>query len=126
MTVVAAAIGCGAGAAPVHNVAGNISIDGKPLNQGALIFTDERGEHHYAAIQGDGAFVMPQIAPGLYQASISVPKIKPRNVSKNADPVRGARPLPVPVPNRYASDDTSDLEFTIDEQTDVLSIKLTK
>ncbi|PQO40071.1 hypothetical protein C5Y97_07085 [Blastopirellula marina] len=122
----AATLGCGAASSPRHNVAGKISIDGKPLNQGALILSDDQGERVYADIQSDGSFVLPQVAEGHFRASVSVPKFEMRSGGKDVDPARGARPAPVPVPKKYASDDTSGLQFDIDGQTESLTIELKK
>lgn len=124
--VCTAAFGCGARSAPRRDLAGKISIDGKPLNQGALILTDEQGERVYADIQSDGSFVLPQVSSGQFRAAVSVPKFEARSGGKDVDPARGARPAPVPVPQKYASDDTSGLRFDIDEQTESLTIELKK
>lgn len=121
--VVAVTAGCGGmNEAPV-NVSGSISIAGKPLNQGSVILTDKKGERAYGAIQADGSFLVPQVMPGTFRVAVSVPKRR-RPQGDNVDPARGARPMPVPVPTRYSSVDSSGLEFKIDSDKPDLMIEL--
>jgi len=123
LTLAVTTLGCGGSSEAPVNVSGNISIEGTPLNQGAIIFTDQKGERAYGEIQSDGTFLVPQVVPGTFRVAVSVPKRR-RSRVENADPARGARPLPVPVPTRYESVDSSGLEFQINPQQPDLTIEL--
>jgi len=118
-----ASIGCGGMSQAPVDVTGNISIEGKPLNEGSVIFTDTKGERAYGAIQSDGTFLVPQVLPGTFRVAVSVPQRR-RPRGNNADPNRGTRPMPVPVPNRYSSVDSSGLQFEIDAEKPDLTIEL--
>ncbi|QDU75500.1 hypothetical protein Pan97_25330 [Bremerella volcania] len=123
LMLTAVSLGCGGMTQAPVDVSGNISIEGKPLNQGSVIFTDKKGERAYGEIQPDGSFLVPQIVPGTFRVSVSVPQRR-RGRGENADPARGARPMPVPVPSRYASVDSSGLEFEIDAKKPDVTIQL--
>ncbi|WDI42075.1 hypothetical protein [Bremerella sp. P1] len=123
LTLAAVSLGCGGMAQAPIDVTGNISIEGKPLNEGAVIFTDQKGERSYGEIHSDGSFVVPQVVPGTFRVAVSVPQRR-RVKGDNADPARGARPMPVPVPPRYASVDSSGLQFDIAPEKPELTIEL--
>lgn len=123
ITLAICSIGCGsAGPSPV-DVSGNISIDGKPLNQGAIIFTDAKGKRAYGEIHSDGSFVVGQVVPGEFRVAVNVPKRR-RVANQESDRERGARPQPVSIPNRYGDVDSSGLQFEITPESHDLNIEL--
>ncbi|MCR9116911.1 MAG: hypothetical protein NXI22_08165 [bacterium] len=107
-----------------RDVAGSVSINGAPLNRGVVSFVDQAGKIFVATIHENGEFSLSHIEEGEYQVAIEVPK--PRGASKVTDPARPPRPNPVPIPQRYASTNTSGLTYSIDGETDKVTIELTK
>jgi len=123
LMLMVATIGCGDMSQAPIDVSGQISIAGKPLNQGSVIFTDQKGERAYGEIQPDGSFSVPQIMPGTFRVSVSVPQRR-RPRGETPDPVRGTRPMPVAIPTRYSSVDSSGLQFEIVPEKPELTIEL--
>lgn len=69
------ACGCGGSEGPVTvSVKGSVSLDGKPVSSGQIIFNDVSGtEKAYAGVIKDGAFSFPSTA-GQKKVSISSPQ----------------------------------------------------
>ena len=68
------ATGCGG----AGDVKGTITYKGKPVASGAVLILDRDGRAHYAPLQPDGSFAVPNVRRG--EASLAVNSPDPRTI----------------------------------------------
>lgn len=118
--------GCGPGGA---RVSGRVTLDGRPLETGAVQFVAEGGgQAAHGSIGADGRFSLRlgnssgTIPPGRYTATV-VAVSTPEQI---ADDTRG-EVLPVPItPARYGDISTSGLIYDLQEGTNTIEIPLVR
>ncbi len=109
----------GCGDSQLGVVSGTVTLDGRPLDQGLVVFEDrEKGVSVNAAIEPDGSFVVKTydqtgLPPGEYMVAV-----KPGQVGDGETPLVGgpmeAQPGgSVQIPARYGSTRTSGLTATV-------------
>jgi hypothetical protein len=121
----AAGIGC-SGSGMESEVAGTVTLDGKPVGPGAVVFAPVDGVTNPAdgAIQLDGSYFLKTsrdvgLHPGKYKASVTVfnqPEVKPGE--------RSMTPATLVTPEKYSDPSTSGLEFTVEPGDQIIDIKL--
>lgn len=112
-------LGCGDGKPKRVTVAGTVLLDGKPLQQGNLIFVPENGRASNAKIGPDGRFKLrcydedDGALLGTHRVAVSAKKI----ISENN--------IQWYAPARYSDYRTSGITIEITESVDDLEIPLT-
>jgi hypothetical protein len=115
--------GCGGGAGQ-SEVAGTVTLDGKPIGPGWIEFTSpEKKMSASGTINADGSYTLtgnPKtgLAAGKYQVALSVREVPPNP---------GDRPPPgkLLIPEKYESGATSGLEFEIASGANKIDVPLT-
>ncbi len=113
----------GCGGKPAQ-VSGTVSVDGVPLDTGTIAFVPSgQGMRATALIESDGSYEVRTnretgLDTGHYKVAISA-----REVVK---PEGGGLPMPGEylVPRQYGNTETSGLEYTIEEGSNVIDINL--
>jgi hypothetical protein len=101
-------IGCGSEQIPTVKLAGNVTLDGKSLTEGTVIFhpADKTGGSPIAATIVDGRYLAPVVPKGSYRAAFST---QPSGTSQaTSTSVTSAHAMPNmkdlkknPIPERY-------------------------
>ena len=120
------ALGCGSNQ-PLARVSGTVTFEGQPLEQGVLVFSNERqgvyitvdiedGQYEVVTSQGKG------LPPGHYLVAITPPRID--------HPVGPILERPKPsahddIPPRYRDERTSGLAVQLNEGENVASFSMT-
>jgi ABC-type glycerol-3-phosphate transport system substrate-binding protein len=131
-----ALVGCG-GPPPRAVVKGTVSIDGKSLTTGNVMFWGDKNVTATATISESGEYVMNDAPIGDVKITVTVPRIPPGLLEKmqaksgkfkeinkgikSVDPesgksisIMGSVPATiVPIPEKYADVSTSNLTFTV-------------
>jgi hypothetical protein len=111
------AVGCSGGG--VGRVAGQVTLDGQPLDQGAVVFQDTtRGISVNAALQRDGSYVarthdQAGLPPGTYQVAIAARTFGTGEAPLIAGPPSATAPPPSVIPAKYQDVATSGLSVTV-------------
>jgi len=120
--------GCGQGnrleTAPVH---GTVTLDGEPLKMGSVIFTPENGRSAKSQIREDGTYQL-----GTYEEADGAILGKHKVVIQARPKLQGeskGAPLiprygPSVIPETYADQETSPLEFEVVEGPNEINIEL--
>jgi hypothetical protein len=121
-----AVAGCG-GDGLGAEVSGVVTLDGKPVGPGVVVFAQPGGGSYPAegAIQPDGSYFLKTsreigLAPGRYQVALTVledPEIAPGE--------RSMTPSKRVTPEKYSSHETSGLEFDVAEGDNTINLELT-
>lgn len=106
-------------------VSGNVSLDGKPIGPGIVVFAPvPKGTPAMGPIEGGGSYSMSTshevgLSPGKYKVGVSIREV-PVNVK------RGDRPPPGKslIPERYEDSATSGLEFDVAPGSNTINIEL--
>jgi len=114
------AIGCGGG---VGTVSGEVKINGQPAPRGLIVFVGQESVKKTASgmIQ-NGKYTVTEVPVGKVRITLqniaatdedekdkAKGKVKPKPKPKKGKP----EPKPLVFPQKYASDKTTDLEFTV-------------
>jgi hypothetical protein len=125
LAVAAIAAGCSGGHLE-SEVAGTVTLDGKAVGPGIVIFAPVGGKENPATgpIERDGSYSLKTsrtigLKAGKYQVGVSV-----RELPVNPKP--GDRPPPgkMLIPDKYESSDTSGLEFEVTPGSNTINIEL--
>lgn len=105
--------GCGGGGsqAPTGSVSGTVTFQGTPVTEGDVNLISRETGQVYAAPLGDGGSfkIADPVQTGSYIVSIAPPLGAPPTV-ENPTPVI---PNPANIPQKYRSDQTSDLKADV-------------
>ena len=115
--------GCGGHEKDTAVVRGTVTLDGKPLPGGSVMFTPPSGRGAVGPIASDGTFSLSTYAPGdgaavgPHKAAI----LAPAPPSETATPPAWAAKLP----QRYQNAESSGLEYTVEaNKENVFDIQL--
>jgi hypothetical protein len=122
LTTVAGCAGSDLGA----EVSGRVTLDGNPVGPGVVVFAPTNGNANppEGAILPDGSYFLKTsrdigLRPGKYRVAVSVYE------SQNLQPgERGTAPPKLVTPEKYASHETSGLEFDVASGDNAIDIKL--
>lgn len=108
-------LGCGSSyELPLADVEGRVLIDGRPLEQGQVLFVPEKGRGAHASIAPDGTFTLSTYGDG--DGAI----VGPHRVSVSSRSTTGDDPnnIDAPkishIPERYSNPATSGLTFQVE------------
>jgi hypothetical protein len=121
-------------------VRGKVTLDGKPVTVGTVMFYGPNNMTSTASIDEDGYYTMADAPLGEVRITVTVPKLPPGGVThlKGAPPPPhppGSPPPPDPasvlakvvsIPVRYSNPETSPLTYTVEPREQEFDIKLTK
>jgi hypothetical protein len=123
--VAAASVGCG-GDGMESTVSGRVTLDGKPVGPGTVVFAPAAGEQNPATgtIQVDGTYVLKSnrtagLPTGRYKASVSVFDQAPV-----APGERSYEQAKLVTPQKYADPSTSELEYDVKPGDNTIDIEL--
>jgi hypothetical protein len=136
-------VGCGPNYKARAIVKGKVSINGKALTVGNVMFYGANNMVGQAPISKEGTYVMNDAPLGAVNITVTVPKGPPGGIArmkgfgkdtKSVDPegsgksisIMGDMPsIIVPIPDRFSNVDTSGLTFTVvrGEQTVDIDLK---
>ena len=108
--------GCGQQGLPVAPTSGKVTIDGRDVPQGSVIFIPAKGRSATGTIRPDGTFTLTTYRPndgallGLHQVAISGAE-----VGEDFDPRKLEQSVKWLVPPRYRDPTTSGLSFEVAE-----------
>lgn len=113
VATVAVALGCGSDRLTTVPVSGTVTLDGRPVPSGKVVFTPERGPAATGAIESDGSFTL-----GTYGETDGA-TLGPHRVAVIATESQGnTDDLDAPrrwlIPPRYGDPSTSGLTFTVE------------
>jgi hypothetical protein len=120
----AGCFGSGLGA----DVEGMVSLDGKPIGPGVVIFAPVEGSENPAtgAIQTDGSYFLKTsrergVRPGSYKVALQIHEIP----TDRAYGERDMRPVKSRIPEKFTTVGTSGLTFDVDAGSNTIDIPLT-
>lgn len=121
------ALSCGRpGQLPTAKVSGKVTLDGKPVPVGLVIFTPESGRSASGKIQPDGTYVLETYDEndgavlGRHRLGVMA-----RETIPGQGPMGSPKPGPSLIPERYGSAETSGLSFEVtDNGPHVFNIEL--
>jgi hypothetical protein len=126
LAVCSTVVGCGSGLGA--DVDGVVSLDGKPIGPGVVVFASIDGKDNPAtgAIQVDGSYFMKTmrergLRPGNYKVAVQIHEIP----SDLAYGERDMRPIKFRVPQKFTTIETSGLEFEVEDGANKIDIDLT-
>jgi hypothetical protein len=143
-----AGMGCGGASKAKGVVKGQVTIGGKPLYTGSVIFHSADGRTGAANIDHNGNYDMGDAPVGDVKISVTVPKMSgpagmmgqkgvpapPKGLGEMKDPNKpsessSSQPLDpskiVPIPDRYADPEKSGLTYKVEKGEHTFDIKLT-
>jgi hypothetical protein len=116
------ATGCGE---PAGTVSGTLTIEGKPLNCGYIIFQASEGSVESTEIQPDGTYSIEGLPLGSAKISINVPAPPlPGPDGVSADTPEAFEADPVSIPERYGAVETSGLTYEVTKGAQTHDINL--
>lgn len=119
-------LGCGKGSDGRLTASGTVTIDGAPLTEGSVVFSDDNGGSAGVGILKDGQFMLAEagnsegIQPGTYKVSVNSWVVEPGGVDANDEIIEDGESR---IPEKYNDPNTSGLtanvsadsqEFTFD------------
>lgn len=124
LTVLLTACGSSVEEVPTGTVSGTVTLDGKPLSGARVNFiSGTAGAGAYADLQQDGTYAISEpIAAGDYKVYLSSPGLgdAPPDESGNQDLKNALKD----VPQKYQSDQTTELQTVIKEGENTFDIDL--
>jgi len=118
LVIVVTALGCGDGRPDRVPIAGVVTIDGKPLAHGSIVFKPASGRTAGGSLDGQGRYFLTcyvkgdGAVPGDYTVAIS------------GNEQLGETAMRWHAPRKYADPKTSELKATVDEPRDDLNFEL--
>jgi hypothetical protein len=110
------------------DVQGVVSLDGKPIGPGVVVFAPVSGEENPAtgAIQVDGSYFLKTsrergLRPGSYKVAVQIHEIP----TDRAYGERDMRPIKFRIPEKFTTVTTSNLEFDVEDGSNTIDIPLT-
>jgi hypothetical protein len=111
MCMVFLVAGCGE---PTGTLSGTITIEGKPLNCGYVLFQASEGSVESTEIQPDGTYSIEGLPLGSANIAINVPAPPtPGPDGVSADPPEAFEVDPVQIPEKYGAVETSGLTLDV-------------
>jgi hypothetical protein len=127
--VVGLVFAAGCGSDPGRgSVKGKITVGGKPLAKGAIVFIPTTGNRDpYTAAITNGEYAMPDMPGGPAKVYISPPLTEEPPPVDKGDVVPSARPgrKKVVVPDKYQNPETSGLSLTVQKGENTFDADLT-
>jgi len=124
LVVAAGCIGSDLGA----EVSGVVKLDGNPIGPGVIIFAATEGTENPAtgAVQSDGSYFLKTsrergLRPGSYKVAVQIHEI-PTDLAPGQ---RDMRPVKSRIPEKYATTQTSGLEFDVQSGSNTIEIEMT-
>jgi hypothetical protein len=124
--IVLASLGGCSGSKYEAQVSGRVTLDGKPVGPGVIVFAPEDGKSNppEGAIMPDGSYFLRTsrdlgLPPGKYKVSVSV-----FDVSDAQPNQRSMAPPKLVTPERYASHETSPLAFEVSSGSNTIDVDL--
>ncbi|TWT97541.1 hypothetical protein Pla108_16930 [Botrimarina colliarenosi] len=112
----AGAAGCGDGRFETAPVSGVVTLDGKPVTHGAVIFTPEQGWPAHGELDSEGRFTLKTYEPGdgaiVGEHQIAVVSMTEDDPSEHFERPP-SKPIKSLVPDRYANSATSGFTFDV-------------
>jgi len=119
------------------DVSGTVTLNGKPLSSGVVVFHMDNGKSVSAAIASDGSYILQKPQKG--NATISIETVQTPETNTNIaslapgkpDPSNPANEKPAPkaakimIPDKYKNDKTSGFSITIGGGPQTLDIAMT-
>jgi hypothetical protein len=119
------ALGCGGGSLETAPVTGTVTLDGKPLPHGMVVFSPERGRGATGQIESDGSFTLSTYGNGdgavvgphrvAVMCSVDLPNPSPNPDNPDDGMWKRTRSL---IPTKYTNSATSGLTFDVLADTD--------
>jgi hypothetical protein len=125
---IALVIGGGCGGPPIATVRGRVTLDGRPLTAGTVVFEGD-GRSYTGSIGADGRFELrfmgePGIRPGTYGVAVIPPEAEVVADPKTTD-LRAVNPVdPRNYPERYRLPSTSGISRTVSPGEATIDIDL--
>jgi hypothetical protein len=114
MSALLAVGGCGSGGAPVGEVSGKVTYEGKAVAEGRITFQSPTGAADEALLKKDGSYTLNAPLPvGDYKVTVN-PLIVRRQVEGKGPEVGEEKPAP-DIPPKYRTIGTTDLKATVKE-----------
>ena len=123
--------GCGAESDPELDklvpVSGKVTLDGKPLPRGTVVFHADNAAQGYAEIRSDGSYRVKTgdqrgLMPGTYRVTITAYKTLPSTAADDPE-----EPVPdLLTPPRYNKPDTSGLVAEVQPGSNSFDFSLTR
>lgn len=120
----------GCGDSEIGVVSGTVTLDGRPLDQGLVVFEDrEKGVSVNAAIQPDGSFIVKTydqtgLPPGEYGVAVKPGQVGDGETPLVGGPMEAQQGGPAGIPARYGSTRTSGLTTTITPGANTVPLEL--
>ncbi|UUO07220.1 hypothetical protein M4951_02655 [Blastopirellula sp. J2-11] len=111
--------GCSQRSAFESSVVGKVTLDDKPVPQGAIVLIDQTGKLATSALEPDGGYSL-RCSPGTYHIAISPPPpadpFAPKSAETQLDVVK--------IPSKYRDVGTSGLTIDVKEGENTLDVQL--
>jgi hypothetical protein len=122
-------VGCGSKSdVEMGQVEGIVTLDGKPVTSGKVLFQPQAGRGGSGAIQSDGTFVIGTYGEAdgavIGEHKVAVVAFPPGRVTGQA-PSGQSKPIKPLVPERYLAAGTSELTFEVKPGDNHAEFKLT-
>jgi hypothetical protein len=125
ITMLLAISGC-SGSSMESDVSGTVTLDGKGLGPGTIVFApaEKGGKPATGSIEADGTYSLNTsrdlgLAAGSYQVAVSIRQM-PQNVKRGDRPPPG-KPL---IPEKYEDQSTSGLRYDVAPGSNTINIPL--
>jgi len=119
--------GCGSENDGRLSVSGTVTLDGSPLSEGSVVFSDESGGSAGVGILTDGNFSLAEagnsegIQPGNYKVSVNSWIVEPGSVDEAGEIVDAGESR---IPKKYNDPKTSGLTATVSPESRVFAFDL--
>jgi hypothetical protein len=101
--------GCGSGGPPSGTVSGKVTLNGQPLSDGVVVFTDSAaGVGASASLNERGIYHLPSIPVSSYDVAIQPPPAPPPDEMPKVLPKS-------PIPEPFRDAETSPLKATVNQ-----------
>jgi hypothetical protein len=107
------------------DVSGTVKIGGKVATSGIVVIEDERGRTAVGSIKKDGTYVVVSPPKGACKVSLrrSPPADEAAGAGGTPDPNSTPGQPPFPIPQKYASPKTTDIEITVTDSAQTFNIE---
>jgi len=131
--------GCGRSGSSASSVSGSVTYKGSPVTGGTMLFHG-KDKVFPASLGPDGKYVCPSVPPGEYTVTIDTKALKKAGdseksslapeketpeIAKAREMAKGAMPVYVPIPSKYADAKTSGLTVTVGSGSNTKDLPLT-
>ena len=130
LLMIVALPGCGRKALGTAPVRGKVTLGGKPVTQGKVLFLPQKGPMASGELGPDGGYALMTYSPGdgaiVGECSVSIQPFSERTAKPGENrPVPSPRPE-VDIPKKYHRVDTSGLKRMVESQENEFDFELSK